>query len=157
MTSEAIKESKAVKPDSKEEDLMIDNRKVRIMTRMSIYEKHEGKEDLKFNRYFKSDYARLQVLKTLISISFAYVVVVMLVVLYKLEYFIDNALVLDYPSLGKMILGWYIVVLAVYLVGSLVGYSLKYQFSRKRLKKYYSLLRSLKDIYKEEDSYNEKK
>ncbi len=133
---------------------MIDNRKVRIMTRMSIYEKHEGKEDLKLNKYFKSDYARLQVLKTLVSISFAYAIVVVLVSLYKLEYLIDNALQIDYPALGKMILKWYIVVLAVYLVASLVGYALKYQFSRRRLKKYYRLLKALKDIYREEDSYS---
>jgi len=132
---------------------MIDNAKVRIMTRMSIYEKHEGKEDLNFNKYFKSDYARLQVLKTLVSVSVAYLIFVMLFVLYKLEYIIDNALVLDYPAMGKEILGCYIVVLAVYLVGSLVGYSLKYQFSRKRLKKYYKLLRELREIYKDEDSY----
>ena len=52
-----------------------------------------------------------------------------------------------------MILAYYIIVMAVYLVGALVGYGLKYQFSRKRLKKYYKLLRSLKEIYKEEDSY----
>lgn len=134
---------------------MVDNRKVRIMTRMSIYEKHEGKEDLKLNKYFKSDYARLQVLKTLISISLAYVMVVMLVILYKLEYIIDNALTLDYPAIGKMILGAYIIVLAVYLIGSLFGYALKYQFSRKRLKKYYKLLKTLKEIYKEEDAYRE--
>jgi len=133
---------------------MIDNERVRIMTRMSIYEKHEGKEDLKYNKYFKSDYARLQVLKTLVWTTIAYVIVVALVLLYKLEYIIDNALVLDYPDIGKQILAYYIVVLAVYLVGSLVGYSLKYQFSRKRLKKYYRLLKSLKDIYSEEDSYN---
>ncbi|MCR5431333.1 MAG: hypothetical protein K6E95_02125 [Lachnospiraceae bacterium] len=133
---------------------MIDNERVRIMTRMSIYEKHEGKEDLKYNKYFKSDYARLQVLKTLVWTTIAYVIVVALVLLYKLEYVIDNALVLDYPDIGKQILAYYIVVLAVYLVGSLVGYSLKYQFSRKRLKKYYRLLKSLKDIYSEEDSYN---
>ena len=132
---------------------MIDNRKVRIMTRMSIYEKNDGKEDLKLNKYFKSDYARLQVLKTLVSISFAYAIVVVLVVLYQLEYLIDNALVLDYPEIGKMIRAYYIIVMAVYLVGALVGYGLKYQFSRKRLKKYYKLLRSLKEIYKEEDSY----
>ncbi len=135
---------------------MIDNSKVRIMTRMSIYERHEGKEDLKFNKFFKSDYARLQVLKTLVWVTIGYLIVVALVALYKLEYLIDNALTLDYPDMGKTILAYYIVVLAVYLIGALVGYSLKYQFSRKRLKNYYRLLKSLKEIYSEEDSYYDK-
>ena len=135
---------------------MIDNSKVRIMTRMSIYERHEGKEDLKFNKFFKSDYARLQVLKTLVWVTIGYLIVVALVALYKLEYLIDNALTLDYPDMGKTILAYYRVVLAVYLIGALVGYSLKYQFSRKRLKNYYRLLKSLKEIYSEEDSYYDK-
>lgn len=121
------------------------------MTRMSIYEKHEGKEDLKLNKYFKSDYARLQVLKTAVSITFAYAILVVIVCIYRLEYIIDNALTLDYPAIGKEILAVYIAVMAVYLAGSLVGYSIKYQISRGRLKKYYRLQRKLREIYAEED------
>jgi len=132
---------------------MIDRNKVRIMTRMSIYEKHEGKEDLKFNRYFKSDYARLQVLKTLVSATLAYVIVVGLVIFYKLEYILDNALTLDYPAIGKEILGYYIAVIAIYLIGALIGYSIRYQLSRRRLSKYYALMKRLKEIYREEDSF----
>lgn len=118
---------------------------------MSIYEKHEGKEDMKLNKYFKSDYARLQVLKTAVSITFAYAIFVVIVCLYRLEYIIDNALTLDYPAIGKEILAVYIAVMAVYLVGSLVGYSIKYQISRGRLKKYYRLQKKLREIYEEEE------
>ena len=39
----------------------------------SMYEKAEGKEDLKINRYCQGDYVRLNVLKTLIGATIGFV------------------------------------------------------------------------------------
>lgn len=132
---------------------MLNNRKVRLMTQLAIYEKRQGKEDIKLSKYFKSDYARLNVLKTAIMVTIAYVLVVALVLLYKFEYLLDNVLTLDYASMGKSILGFYIGVMAVYLIATMLGYSLSYTRSHKKLGKYFRMLRKLKDIYNEEDSY----
>jgi hypothetical protein len=42
------------------------------------------------------------------------------------------------------------MVIAVYGLGSVVGYSIKYDFSRKKLARYYKLLKHLNKIYKDE-------
>lgn len=132
---------------------MLNNRKVRLMTQLAIYEKRTGKEDFKLAKYYKSDYARLQVLKTAVMVTIAYIAVIAMVVMYKLEFLFENALDLDYKAIGLKILGIYIGIMSFYLICVLLGYSFKYDISRKKLGKYYRMLWKLKDIYREEDAY----
>ena len=134
---------------------MLNNRKIRLMTQLAIYEKGEGRQDFKLSKYYKSDYARFNVLKTAILVTIAYVILVGLVVLYRLQYILDNVLTIDYKSLGWTILGVYIGVMSFYLILTLVGYAIRYGMSRKKLGKYYRMLRRLKDMYNEEDAYAE--
>ena len=86
-----------------------------------------------------------------VAITIGYILLLAVAAIYKLEYLIDNAFVIDYPALGKKILGIYIVILAVYFISALLCYSLKYASSRKRLARYFRMLRKLNHIYLVED------
>ncbi len=130
---------------------MLNDRKIRLMTKLALYERKEGKEDIKLSKYYRTDYVRLQVLKTVVAVTFSYILILLLIAIYKLEYLIDQAVVLDYAGIGKMILGIYIVVLTVFVLAVLVGYSIKYRKSRKKLSKYFRMLKRLKHIYNVED------
>ncbi len=132
---------------------MLNNRKVRLMTQLAIYEKGEGKKDFKLAKYYKTDYARFNVLKTALAVTVAYVILCGMFALYKLQYILDNVLTIDYLAIGWKALGIYIGIMSFYLICTLLGYSIKYSLSRKKLVKYYRMLRKLKDIYKEEDAY----
>lgn len=129
---------------------MLNNRKIRIMTKLAIYETKKGKEDIYLSKYYKTDYVRLKTLKTVICTTIAYVLILALIVLYRSEYLIKNAVKLDYKTIGTYVLGIYILVIAVYGLGAVIGYSLKYDASRKKLARYYKILKRLNKIYKEE-------
>lgn len=130
---------------------MVNNRKVRLMTKLAIYEKKEGKEDIKLSRYFRRDYVRLHLLYTLIAVTAGYLLVLALIGAYQMEYLIKEAVHLDYIGIGKMILGIYVILLTVYMMASMIGYSLYYDKSRKKLAKYFRMLRKLRSFYQEED------
>ena len=130
---------------------MLNERKIRLMTQLAIYEKKDGKEDLKLAKYYKWDYARFQAWKTAVAITIGYLLLLAIAAIYKLEYLIDNAFTIDYTALGKRILGIYVIILAVYFISAMLGYSLKYAASRKRLAKYFRMLRKLNHIYLVED------
>ncbi len=130
---------------------MLNDRKIRLMTKLALYERKEGKEDIKLSKYYRTDYVRLQVLKTVVAVTFSYILILLLIAIYKLAYLIDQAVVLDDAGIGKMILGIYIVVLTVFVLAVLVGYSIKYRKSRKKLSKYFRMLKRLKHIYNVED------
>ncbi|MBR4725775.1 MAG: hypothetical protein K6G45_08620 [Lachnospiraceae bacterium] len=132
---------------------MLNNRKVRIMTQLAIYEKKEGRPDFRLAKYYKMDYARFNALKTILWVTIAYIVGLILVAIYKLEYLLDNAMTIDYKALGWTVLGIYLGIITVYVIGSLVGYSIYYTLSRKKLGRYYKMLGRLRSMYKEEDEY----
>ena len=46
---------------------MLNEEKIRIMTRAAIYEQGKGEEDIKITSYSRSDYIRYNMLKTLIG------------------------------------------------------------------------------------------
>lgn len=131
---------------------MLNERKVRLMTQLAIYENNSN-TDIRLSSYFKSDYARMQTLKTAVWVTISYVFIIGILAIYKLEFLIENAFTLDFAALGKKILGVYILVMAVYLVFSILLYSWRYKKSRENLAKYYRMLRKLNDLYDGEEEY----
>jgi hypothetical protein len=129
---------------------MLNNKKVRLMTKLAVYETKVGKEDIHLSKYYKTDYVRYQVLKSVISATVGYLLILFLVFVYRMEYLIRNAVTLDYKSLGMFILGIYIIVVTIYGFGSIVVYSRKYDTSRKKLARYFKLLKRLEKLYKED-------
>ena len=41
---------------------MLDERKVKLMTKLALYEETHGKEDFKISSYYRKDYASLHVI-----------------------------------------------------------------------------------------------
>ena len=52
---------------------MLNEEKIRWMTRASIYEKRQGHTDLERNEYFLGDYVRLHLMKNMIGVTVAYI------------------------------------------------------------------------------------
>ena len=134
---------------------MVNMRKVRLMTKLAIYEKTEGKEDIRLGRFYRRDYVRMKILSNIIAVTIGYVLVLAMAVAYQMEYLIKEAVNLDYFGIARMILFGYIFVLTVYIMASMVGYSLYYNYSRKKLAKYYRMLRKLRSMYREEENGEE--
>ncbi len=130
---------------------MVNMRKVRLMTKLAIYEKTEGKEDIRLGKYFRRDYVRVKILHNIVAVTIGYLLVLAMVIAYQMEYLIKEAVNLDYVGIGKSILGIYVIVITVYVMAAMVGYGLYYDYSRKKLAKYFRMLRLLRSMYQEEE------
>lgn len=131
---------------------MLNNKKIRSMMKLAIYEQKEGKEDIKMSKYYKSDYVRYNLIKTLIAVTVAYLLVLLMIGVYYSEFLIAEAVNLNYKAIGVKALAGYILIVTAYSVGSIFGYNLKYEKSRGRLARYYKRLRGLSRQYKEKNS-----
>ena len=100
---------------------MLNNRKIRLMTRLASYEEKEGKSDIRLSKYYKTDYVRSEILKTIIATTFGYLLILIMTAIYYSEKLIEDAVVLDYKSMGMRILGIYIMLLTIFIVGTLIG------------------------------------
>jgi len=133
---------------------MLNENKVKMMTKMSIYEKNEGKTMLKTAKYFKGDYVSLGVLKTVLSVTLAFVIIVILFALCQADSLAENVNRIDYASMGKSIAGYYVAFIITFGIISGVVYSYKYESSRKEMKKFFLRLNKLERFYNSQKKKN---
>lgn len=126
---------------------MLNENKVKMMTKMAIYEKNEGRRMLKTARYFKSDYIAFGILKTLITTSIAYIIMLIMYVLYNMEGIIKDINKLDYTEVGTNLIIGYVAMIAVFSAIAFVVYGKQYDNSRNGLKRYFSRLNKLERFY----------
>ncbi len=131
---------------------MLNNEKIKVMTNLAIYEQNHGKDDLIKGKFFKTDYVRFQVLKTVVMVTIGYLLVLLMIGIYQAEYIISKAVTLNYIRIGQYILGFYLMIMTVYITGAIIGYSMEYDQSRKKLSIYYKSLQKLNKIHEEENS-----
>lgn len=120
------------------------------MTRLAIIEQKEEKNALRLAKYFRSDYVRFELLKTIIAITVAYAIIVIMGMIYWSEDFMQNFMQLDYYEIAWNIGTGYVWILLVYAVLSVLGYFIKYNIEYKKTKRYLQLLHLYQKVCKEE-------
>lgn len=125
---------------------MVDENKVRLMTKLSIYEKKEKNDGLLMSKFFERDYVRYNVLKTLVAATVVYWTIVGAYVFISFEVILSKINNLDYFRVMYRILGWYVAFCFVYFVISYLVYTYRYNKKRKGLTEYNSNLRDLIEL-----------
>lgn len=129
---------------------MLDKRKVRLMTKMAIYEKKYGEEDIKISGYYKKDYSSLNTWITLIWVSAGYLLAAALLVLCGADAILEGLTFLKLLVLIAIAAGAYFALLIIYGIGSGKFYRRKHTQAKQRVKKYYRDMSRLEKIYKKE-------
>ena len=126
---------------------MINETRVRLMTRMSVYEAQEGEVDGRVSRFFLSDYLGSQLLHSFLTGSIAYVLILGTVALYDFETMMITVYSMEMVGFIKRIALYYVLFLLGYMAVTAVVYYFRYQRSKKNLNRYYQDLRKLLDTY----------
>ena len=129
---------------------MLNEDRIILMTQMASYENHEGKKNGTIGSYFRGDYIGLQVLKSVISATISFLLVLGVYILYNFDEIMDGLYEMDLWGAARSIIIAYIVVVAVYAVISYLIYSFQYGKARKKQKLYYNRLRHLSEMYRKD-------
>lgn len=130
---------------------MLSEKKIKLMIRLADYEQNQGRVDLERTKYYKLDYIRYEILKTLICVTGTVFLALMLIGTYHMEFLITNALELDYARIAKYFLVIYILLLCLFSFVTISISSVRYEASKNRVKDYYSTLQELITFYEEEE------
>ena len=133
---------------------MLNEDKIKIMSRCAMYEKGQGKEDLKINRYYQGDYVRLNTLKSLIGVTIGFILCFGLYLVLRAESYMENIVGMDLWAFAKSVLKYYVIVLIIFAVISILFYGWKYADTQKRVRWYYKDLKSLDEMNSEQDKKN---
>lgn len=121
------------------------------MTRLALSEEKLGKENFKIGKYYKSDYIRYSLLKTIVSVTIGYALILGMLALYHTEYIIANAVELDYKKIGIYACSVYLVLLVFYSGITIVLATAKYARASRFEKKYSDVLDILHKTYEEDE------
>ena len=65
---------------------MLDERKVKLMTKMALYEQKEGKEDFKVSAYYRKDYASVHTIYSILWMTVGYILLIVLIGFAAMDY-----------------------------------------------------------------------
>ena len=129
---------------------MLNEERVRLMTRMACYEAKEGRKNVAIGNYFRGDYIGLQVIKSVISATIAYILIFAMFILYDFEVFMADIYKMDLLDFAKSVIIYYLIFTVGYAVISYGVYTYRYTRARKSLKTYYNNLKKLAYMYERE-------
>lgn len=129
---------------------MLNEERIRIMTRTAAYEEHEGKKNMAICSYFQADYLELHMIEALFYSTIAFLLVAGMTLYYRMETFLQDVYKMDLLQMGKDILKYYVIFIAVNVVISYIVYAIRYSRAKKSLKRYYGNLKKLSSLYSNE-------
>ena len=133
-------------------------KKIRLMTRIAIYEKTEGKKNEPVARYFRSDYIGLKILGAIISATLVFLTVIGLYVVCNSETLLADFYRIDLLGQARKLILAYIAFVSAYVTIVAIAFFVKYNkavrykriFSRN-LKKLLSHYGKKEDFEEEDD------
>lgn len=128
---------------------MLNEDKVRLMTRLSIYEKKKGKKLIPIGKYHKKDYVALKVFQTLLAVAIAYVCMIGIWILTQLETILENLNDMNFVSLGIKLLAGFVVLELIFAFVAIQIYKKRHEEAVKSLKGYYNNLKRLGNYYQD--------
>ena len=129
---------------------MLNEERIRLMTKLACYEADEGKKNVAIGNYFRGDYIGLQVIKSVISATIAYILIFAVFILYDFEVFMADIYKMDLFGFAKSVIIYYLIFTTVYAVISYGVYTYRYPRARKSVKTYYIILKKLDYVYDRE-------
>ncbi|WWR15526.1 hypothetical protein V1224_13765 [Lachnospiraceae bacterium JLR.KK008] len=130
---------------------MLNEERIKLMTKMAAYEENEGRHNMTVGNYFRSDYISLQVMKSVISATLSFAIVVGIYVFYHFEEVMKEIYQIDLLEAGREFLLAYVIFTGIYTFISYFVYSYRYNRVKKSLKKYNSHLEELFELYEEDN------
>jgi len=130
---------------------MIQEERLRPMVKMAMFEKNDGKACKPMIQYARTDYVSMQLLKSFITGSIAFVILCVLWALYDTEALmqvLNGAYILKFITKVGVC---YVIFMVVYLIATYIVYQLRYTRRRKLVKLYYKNLKDINKIYEREE------
>lgn len=129
---------------------MLDVRKVKLMTKLAMYESTQGKEDFKISEYYRKDYVGFHTLWSVLWVTIGFVCIAALAMVAGLDALLEQMSKSFLITLGLGTVISFVVVLIIYAVVSNHVYNQKHKQARQRVKIFnHNLTRLLKYYEKE--------
>lgn len=128
---------------------MLNNDKIRLMTELSLDEKHYGKESFEIKDYFKSDYISKAMIKSFFGFTFCYLLILAIELMYSIQIVLDTVNIMDVVDIIFMFILQYAIGLIVFEAITWYVSSRRYNKAVKNYSAYMAKLKLLNKRYED--------
>lgn len=129
---------------------MLNEDRIRVMAKLAVMEEKNGKNTELASKYYKKDYVSCQMIWTAVTTTCAYLLIVILGVSYKLEFFLQSVQTLNPIEIGQRLLLVYILFLSFFEIIAFFIYKKKFERAQQSLRRYCATLHELEKLYNQE-------
>ena len=129
---------------------MLNERRVKHMVKLAMYENKEGVEELKTSKFYKKDYISYNMLWSIIWMTIAYIIVLMMAAIAKMDMILDALSIKVAIQIVCYCAALYVVLLAIYIPLSRRFYRKKHARAYHHVKHFKEGLEILEEMYEEE-------
>ena len=135
---------------------MLNEEKVKYMTKAAAYETGPEKKNIKIDSYFRGDYLGLQLVKSGFAYTAAFCIITALGIMSRAEEILLQISQASYLNkIIKILVIVYAAGLLMYEAAVYVYYSKKYQRAKESVKGFHGHLKRIHKFYETEDSAEE--
>ena len=132
---------------------MLNEGKVKHMTKAAAYENGPEKKNIEISDYFRGDYLGLQLVKSGIAYTIAFLIMLVMWAMGRME---ELMLMISRPeyfeNLIKMLVVLYISGLVVYEIAVYVYYSARFRQAKQSVKEYHTHLKNIHKYYETQET-----
>jgi len=130
---------------------MINEKKVKLMTKMAMYESKEGQEDLHICEYDRRDYVSFHTLISLIWVTVGFVLIAGIAGISMIDLIMEKLTKAFLGGLLGLAVGSWLIILVVFGLITVYHYAKRYEDARRRVKRYSRILSRLRKIQDREN------
>lgn len=135
---------------------MLNEEKVKDMTRAAAYEEGPEKKNIEISNYFRTDYLGLQMVKSAIAYAVAFCLLVAMWAMGRLEELMLMLSRAEYlQNISRTLVILFVSGLVVYEIAVYAYYSWKYECAKKSVDGFYSHLKQIHKFYETQESAEE--
>ena len=131
---------------------MLNERRVKHMVKLAMYESKDGIEELKTSGFYKKDYISYNMLWSIIWMTIAYFIVLVMAVIAKMEIILDALSLKVAIQMVCYCAGVYVVLLVIYIPLTRRFYRKKHARAYHHVKHFKEGLEILEEMYEEEQA-----
>ena len=126
---------------------MLNEERIRSMTKLARFEEGIGQEALQINGMYRSDYIGMALIRNFFAVTIGYVLILGLLALYYLDFLMNELHHLNLAVLIAEIALGYVIVLVVYTALTYIVRAIQYERAKKRVQGYDQELAKLEKHY----------
>ena len=130
---------------------MVNEERIKQFYKIATYEQNEEKKNRKIGQYYKSDYVSRQMIGSIFTGTIAFACFALLWMLSSWEDVLESINNLEIVGIAVEMIIYYVIFMALYLLGTYIVYSVRYVACKKKMKKYIADLKRMQKMYEREE------